>query len=141
MTLTVLQPPGWPRPRGYANGMVGQGRLISVAGQVGWDAQGRFAEGFVPQCAQALRNVLAVLAEADAGPQDVAQMTWYVTDMPAFRAAGAALGPVWRETMGRHYPAMAVVGVTALVEPAALVEIAASAVVAADAAAIRADPA
>jgi enamine deaminase RidA (YjgF/YER057c/UK114 family) len=130
MTLTVLQPPGWPRPRGYANGLVGEGRVISVAGQVGWDTEGRFADGFVAQCAQALRNVLAVLAEAGAGPTDIASMTWYVTDMPAFRAAGAALGPVWREIMGRHYPAMAVVGVTALVEPAAAVEIAATAVIA-----------
>ena len=130
MTLTVLQPPGWPRPRGYANGMVGEGRVVFVAGQVGWDAQGRFAEGFVPQCAQALRNVLAVLAEAGAGPAEVARMTWYVTDIAAFRAAGSDLGTVWRETMGRAFPAMAVVGVTALVEPAALVEIEATAVLA-----------
>ena len=130
MTLTVLQPPDWPRPRGYVNGMVGEGRLVCVAGQIGWDAQGRFAEGFVPQCAQALRNVLAVLAEAGAGPAEVARMTWYVTDIAAFRAAGPALGAVWRDTMGRDFPTMSVVGVTALVEPAALVEIEATAVLA-----------
>lgn len=129
MTLTVLQPPGWPRPRGYVNGMVGEGRMVFVAGQVGWDETGRFAEGFVGQCAQALRNVRAVLAEAGAGPADVARMTWYVTDITAFRASGAALGAVWREMMGRDYPAMSVVGVATLVEPEALVEIEATAVV------------
>lgn len=126
--LTVLQPPGWPRPRGYANGMAGEGRTVFVAGQIGWDTDGRFAEGMAAQCGQALRNVLAVLAEAGAGPADIARMTWYVTDMPAFRSAGAALGTVWREVMGRHFPAMAVVGVTALVEEAALIEIEATAV-------------
>lgn len=129
MTLTVLQPPGWKRPRGYVNGMAGEGRAVFVAGQIGWDAGERFAEGFVPQVAQALRNVVAVLDEAGATPADIARMTWYVTDMAAFRAAAAALGTVWREVMGRHYPAMAVVGVTALVEPGALVEIEATAVV------------
>lgn len=129
MTLRVLQPPFWPRPSGYANGMIGEGRTVFVAGQIGWDATGRFAEGFVPQCVQALRNVLAVLAEAGAGPEHVARMTWYVTDIEAFRAAGKPLGEAWRTTMGRHYPAMAVVGVTALVERDALVEIEATAVV------------
>jgi len=129
MTLTVLQPSGWPRPRGYVNGMVGAGRTVFVAGQIGWDEQGRFAAGFVPQVAQALRNVAAVLAEAGALPSDVARMVWYVTDIAAFRAAGAPLGVAWREVMGRHYPAMAVVGVTALVETEALVEIEATAVI------------
>ena len=129
MTLTVLQPPGWKRPRGYVNGMAGEGRAVFVAGQIGWDAGERFAEGFVPQVAQALRNVVAVLDEAGATPADIARMTWYVTDIAAFRTAAAALGTVWREVMGRHYPAMAVVGVTALVEPGALVEIEATAVV------------
>ena len=126
--MKVLQPPGWPRPKGYANGMLGEGRIVTVAGQVGWDEQGQFAEGFVPQLRQSLMNVLAVLREADAGPETVASMTWYLTDMAAFRAAGAALGPVWRETMGRHFPAMAVVGVTELVEPHAMVEIEALAI-------------
>lgn len=121
--MRILQPPGWKRPKGYANGMLGEGRVVAVAGQIGWDAQGTFAEGLVLQVRQALLNVLAVLAEAEAGPETIARMTWYVTDMVAYRGAGAALGPVWRETMGRHYPAMAVVGVTALVEPLACVEI------------------
>lgn len=129
MTLRVLQPPGWPRPPGYAHGMVGEGRLVFVAGQIGWDAAGQFADGLVAQSAQALRNVLAVLAEAGAGPEHVARMTWYVTDITAFRTAGTELGAAWRATMGRHYPAMAVLGVAALVEPAALVEIEATAVV------------
>jgi enamine deaminase RidA (YjgF/YER057c/UK114 family) len=126
--LIVLQPKSWPRPKGYANGMLGEGRIVAVAGQIGWDAQGRFADGLVAQTGQALRNVLDVLAEAGAGPETIAGMTWYVTDMVAYRAAGSALTPVWRETMGRHYPAMAVVGVTALVEPAACVEIEALAI-------------
>jgi enamine deaminase RidA (YjgF/YER057c/UK114 family) len=127
--LTILQPPGWPRPKGYANGTMGSGRTVFVAGQIGWDAQGRFADGLVAQIGQALRNVLAVLAQAGAGPQHIARMTWYVTDIPAYRATLADLGPVWRDAMGRNFPAMAVVGVTELVEPAALVEIEATALV------------
>ena len=128
MSLTILQPPGWPRPKGYANGMAGSGRVIATGGMIGWDAQGVFAEGLVAQVRQTLVNVLAVLAEAGAGPADVARMTWYVTDIAAYRDAGPALGPVWRDVMGRHYPAMAVVGVVALVEREALVEIEAVAV-------------
>ena len=128
-TLTVLRPPGWPRPKGYANGMLAEGRAVFVSGQVGWDSEQIFADGMVAQIAQALRNILAVLAEAGAGPQHIARLTWYVTDIPAYRACVRDLGPVWREIMGRHYPAMAVVGVTELVEPAALVEIEATAVV------------
>lgn len=128
MSLTILQPPGWPRPKGYANGMAGSGRVIATGGMIGWDAQGVFAEGLMAQVRQTLVNVLAVLAEAGAGPADVARMTWYVTDIAAYREAGAGLGPVWREVMGRHYPAMAVVGVVALVEREALVEIEALAI-------------
>jgi len=127
--LTVLQPPGWPRPKGYANGMAGSGRTVFVAGQIGWDEQGRFADGLAGQIEQALRNVLAVLAEAGAGPPHIARMTWYVTDIPAYRACAPALGPVWRALLGKHFPAMAVVGVTELVEARALVEIEATAVV------------
>ena len=130
MSLTILQPPGWPRPKGYANGMAGSGRVLATGGMIGWDAQGVFAEGLVAQVRQTLVNVLAVLAEAGAGPADVARMTWYVTDIAAYRDAGPALGPVWRDVMGRHYPAMAVVGVVALVEREALVEIEALAILA-----------
>jgi enamine deaminase RidA (YjgF/YER057c/UK114 family) len=126
--VRILQPPGWKRPRGYSNGMLGEGRIVAVAGMIGWDEQGRFADGLVPQVRQALLNVVAVLREAGGGPETVARMTWYVTDMSAYRGAGPALGPVWRETMGRHYPAMAVVGVTALVEALACVEIEALAI-------------
>jgi enamine deaminase RidA (YjgF/YER057c/UK114 family) len=109
--------------------MAGNGRIVALAGQIGWDESGRMADGLVPQIAQALRNILAVLAEAGGGPQHIARLTWFVTDMVAYRAAGATLGPVWREIMGRHYPAMAVIGVSCLVEPAACVEIEALAIV------------
>ncbi len=126
--LTVLQPKGWPRPKGYANGMAGSGRFVLIAGQIGWDAEGAFADGLVAQTRQALRNVLAVLAEAGGGPAHIARLTWYVTDMPAYRAQGAALAPVWRELMGAHFPAMALVGVASLVEERALVEIEATAI-------------
>ncbi len=127
--LKTLQPAGWPRPKGYANGMMGHGTIISVSGQIGWDTAGHLADGFIAQTAQALRNVLAVLAEAGAGPQHVARMVWFVTDIDAYRASARALGPDWKAIMGRHFPAMAVVGVTALVEPGALVEIEATAII------------
>ena len=103
--------------------MMGEGRVIALGGMIGWDAEGRFADGLVPQIEQALRNVIAVPTEGGAGPEHVMRMTWYVTDIVAYRAAGPAMSPVWRALMGRHYPAMAVVGVTALVEPLACVEI------------------
>jgi enamine deaminase RidA (YjgF/YER057c/UK114 family) len=129
MTLLVLQPQNWTRPKGYANGMAGTGRFVLIAGQIGWDTKGIFADGFAAQVGQALRNILAVLAEAGGGPEHIARLTWFVTDIGAYRASAAALGTVWREVMGRHFPAMSVVGVTALVEPAALVEIEATAIV------------
>ncbi len=127
--LSVLQPPDWPRPKGYANAMMGTGTFILTGGQIGWDAQGRFAHGLVAQTAQTLRNILAVLAEGKAGPEHIARMVWYVTDMAAYRACGKDLGPIWRELMGRNFPAMAVIGVTALVETQALIEIEAVAIV------------
>ena len=124
----ILQPPGWPRPRGYSNGMMARGTVIVTGGMIGWDAQGRMAQGFVAQVEQALRNVVAVLAEARVAPAQILRMNWYVTDMDAYRAAQAELGPVWRDTMGKVFPAMAVLGVQSLVEPDALVEIEATAV-------------
>jgi len=127
--LTILNPPNWPRPKGYANGMAAEGRLVVTAGHIGWDAEQRFADGLIPQIAQALRNVLAVLAEAGAGPEHILRLTCYVTDIPAYRAGAKELGQVWRELMGKNFPAMAVVGVTELVEPLAMVEIEATAVV------------
>ncbi len=126
--LTVLQPPNWPRPKGYANAMMGAGTFICVGGQIGWDESGVFADGLVAQTEQALRNILAILAEAKAGPEHIARLTWYVTDIAAYREGAKALGPVWRALMGRNYPAMAVIGVSALVEPLACVEIEAIAI-------------
>jgi enamine deaminase RidA (YjgF/YER057c/UK114 family) len=128
--METLQPPGWPRPRGYANGIAAEGRLVFVAGQIGWDETGAFpAADLAGQVRQALRNVVAVLAEAGAGPEHIARMTWYVTDRDAYVADPAALGEAYREVIGRHFPAMSVVQVAALVEPQAKVEIEATAVV------------
>ncbi len=129
MSLVTLQPPGWPQPKGYANGMAGRGQTVLVGGQVGWDAEGRFAEGFVGQVEQALRNILAVLAEAGGGPEHIGRMTWYVTNMAEYRDSLRALGPVYRAVMGRHFPAMTLVQVVALVEPEARVEIEATALI------------
>lgn len=128
MSLTPLNPKGWPPPRGYANGLAGEGRLVILGGQIGWDAQGRFAEGFVPQVRQALSNIAAVLAEAGGRPEHVARLTWYVTDIAEYRASLAELGPAYRAVMGRHFPAMTLVQVVALVEPEARVEIEATAI-------------
>ena len=130
MTSRVLCPPGWPRPRGYVNGIAAEGRIVVTAGMIGWDEHERLvAADLVGQARQALRNVLAVLAEAGAGPEHVVRLTWYVTDIAAYRARAEALGAAYREVMGRRFPVMALVGVTALVEPDALVEIEATAVV------------
>jgi enamine deaminase RidA (YjgF/YER057c/UK114 family) len=126
--LTVVQPPGWPVPRGYSNGIAGSGRVVMVGGQIGWDEQGRFPEGFVAQVAQALRNVLAVVRAAGGRPEHVARLTWYVVDIEEYRGALPALGAVYRDTFGRWYPAMTLVQVTALVEREARVEIEATAI-------------
>ena len=128
MSLTPLNPKGWPAPRGYANGIAGEGRLVILGGQIGWDAQGRFADGFVPQVRQALANIAAVLAEAGGRPEHIARLTWYVTDIAEYRASLAELGPAYRAVMGRHFPAMTLVQVVALVEPEARVEIEATAI-------------
>ncbi len=127
--LRALQPPGWPTPRGYANGVAGRGTVVVTGGQIGWHPDGTFAEGFVAQVALALRNILAVLAEAGAGPEHIARLTWYVTDMAEYRASLRDLGAAYREVMGRNFPAMALVGVMALAEPAARVEIEATAII------------
>ena len=128
--MKTLLPPGWPRPKGYSNGISAKGRVIVTAGVVGWDEAECFASSDLPgQFAQALRNVLAILAEDGAGPQHIVRMTCYVTDIEAYRSSLSAIGDAWQEIIGRHYPAMALVGVTALVEPKALVEIEATAVV------------
>ena len=129
MSHTVLQPPGWPRPLGYANGIAAAGRTVWTAGLVGWDAQGRFPEGLTAQCAQTFANILAVLAEADARPEHLVRLTWYIVDRAAYLAQAPAIGAAYRAAFGKHYPAMAVVQVSALMEAAALVEIEATAVV------------
>ncbi|MFM9828059.1 MAG: RidA family protein [Sphingomonas sp.] len=129
MSGRPLLPPGWPQPRGYANGMAAEGRLVVTAGVVGWDAHGQFADGMTGQCAQIFANIAAILAEGGAMPADVIRLTWYVTDRAAYLAEGKAIGAAYRAVFGAHYPAMAVVEVLALVEAAALVEIEAMAVV------------
>ena len=126
----VLQPPGWPAPRGYVNGVAAAGRLIFTGGLIGWDTNGKFPTGFVGQVRQALENALAVLKAGGAGPEHIVRMTWYVTDMDVYRASARELGVAYREIMGRAYPPMALVQVTRLVEPAAQVEIETTAVVA-----------
>lgn len=128
MSLSALHPKGWPAPKGYSNGLVGEGRLVILGGQIGWDAQGRFADGFVPQVRQALENILAVLAEAGGRAEHIARLTWFVTDMAEYRDSLAELGPAYRSVMGRHFPAMTLVQVVALVEREAKVEIEATAI-------------
>ncbi len=118
----------WPPPRGYANGRIGEGRVLHVAGQIGWDEQGRFVgSDLVTQFGKALDNVLAVVRAAGGTAEDIAAMTVFVTDIEAYRNAGKELGVVWRARLGRHYPAMALVAVTHLVERQAKVEIQATA--------------
>ena len=130
MSREVLQPPGWARPRGYANGVAATGRLVFVAGQIGWDAEQRFAsDGFAAQVRQALANVVAVLACAGAKPEHLVRMTWYVTSRDEYNAALAEVGAAWRELIGRNFPAMSVVVVAGLLEPRAKIEIEATAVV------------
>jgi enamine deaminase RidA (YjgF/YER057c/UK114 family) len=130
MSREILQPPGWARPRGYANGVAATGRLVFVAGQIGWDAEQRFAsDGFAAQVRQALANVVAVLACAGAKPEHLVRMTWYVTSRDEYNAALAEVGAAWRELIGRNFPAMSVVVVAGLLEPRAKIEIEATAVV------------
>ena len=125
-----LQPPGWAEPKGYANGVAAEGRLVFVAGQIGWDESATFtAHDLVGQARQALKNLLAVLAEAGAGPEHVVRMTWYVTDREEYLANLEGMGGAYRDLMGKHFPAMTMVEVSALVESEARVEIEATAVV------------
>ena len=124
----ILQPEGWPEPRGYVNGVAAKGRMVFTGGMVGWDTDGVFAEGIGSQVEQTLRNTLAVLGEAGAGPEHIVRMTWYVTDVAAYLQARKEIGAAWLAVIGRHYPPMAVVGVVRLVEPDAMVEIETTAV-------------
>lgn len=125
----VLQPPDWPRPKGYANGIKARGDFVFVGGMVGWDAQEKFPPGFVAQARQALANIVVVLKEGGADPRHIVRMTWYVRDMDEYLNCRHELGPVYRETIGRHFPTMALVAVSRLVEPEARLEIEATAVV------------
>ncbi|MBA2466266.1 MAG: RidA family protein [Sphingomonas sp.] len=128
--MKALQPPDWPRPRGYANGIAATGRLIVTAGVVGWDEREQFVtDTLAGQFAQVLKNIVAILAQDGAGPEHIVRMTCYVTDIHAYRASLADIGAAWKAIIGAHYPAMALVAVTSLVEPRALVEIEATAVV------------
>ena len=125
----VLQPGGWPAPRGYSNGIAARGEQIFIAGQIGWDESGAIVSNdFVEQCAQALRNIVAILAEAGARPEHLVRLTWYVTDKAEYERARAALGAAYRSIIGDVYPAMTLVQVAALLEPGAKVEIEATAV-------------
>ncbi|MDI1326106.1 MAG: RidA family protein [Brevundimonas sp.] len=126
----VLLPEGWPRPKGYSNGVEATGRMIFVAGQIGWTPEGVFDEtGFGGQFRQTIENTLAVLREAGAGPEHIVRMTWYVVDKTEYLSALREIGAVWRERIGPHYPAMAVVEVKGLIEDAARVEIETTAVI------------
>ena len=124
----VLQPAGWPQPRGYANGLAAEGRVVVTGGIVGWDEAGRFPEDFVGQAAQCFRNIAAILAEAGAGPEHLVRLTWYVTDVEEYLADAKALGAAYRAVFGRSFPTMATVQVVRLVERAAKIEIEATAI-------------
>jgi len=127
--MEILQPPGWPRPRGYANGIAAKGRIVFIAGQIGWDEQCRIqTDDLAGQVRQALANVLSVLAQAGGRPEHIARMTWYVLDKRTYLDASRSIGQIYRELMGHHYPVMTAVQVGALIEDRALVEIEATAV-------------
>jgi enamine deaminase RidA (YjgF/YER057c/UK114 family) len=129
MTHQVILPPGWPRPKGYANGVVASGRMLFIAGMIGWDAEGRFpSDDFADQARQALRNVADVLREAGGVPENIVRMTWYVTDKREYLAASKEIGRAYREIIGAYGTAMTAVEVTALMEDRAKVEIEATAV-------------
>lgn len=125
----VLQPSGWPLPKGYANGMAADGRIVVTGGVIGWDSEERLAVSFVGQVRQALRNIAAILAEGGARPEHLVRLTWYVVDMDEYLSNLKELGQIYREIFGSHYPAMALVQVVRLVEKVARVEIEATAVV------------
>jgi enamine deaminase RidA (YjgF/YER057c/UK114 family) len=128
--MQILNPPSWRRPRGYANGIAARGRLVVTGGLIGWDEDEKFpSEDFIEQVRLALQNVLMVLREADAGPEHIVRMTWYITDKKEYLSRLSEIGQVYREVMGRHYPAMAMVQVAALIEDKAKVEVEATAVV------------
>ena len=128
--MRTLQPADWLRPRGYSNGIEAEGRLVFVAGQIGWNKECKFERRDFPgQFEQALHNIVDVLAEAGAGPEHVTRLTWFITDKKTYLSQAKEVGEIYRRVMGRNFPAMSVVQVSALIEDDALVEIEATAVV------------
>ena len=128
--MRAINPPGWARPKGYSNAVVGRGTIVMIAGQIGWNARQQFeSDDFVAQLRQALANTVEVLTAAGAKPEHVARMTWYVTDKQRYLARIAEVGAAWRDIMGRTYPAMTLLEVSALVEDRALIEIESTAIV------------
>jgi enamine deaminase RidA (YjgF/YER057c/UK114 family) len=126
----ILQPEGWAKPVGYANGVMARGRLVFTGGQIGWNARGEFeSDDLVDQIGRTLMNIAAILEAAGAAPEHITSMTWYLTDLAEYRAGLKRMGPVYRKVMGRHFPPMAVVEVAGLVEARARVEIQATAVI------------
>jgi len=128
--MQILQPPGWARPKGFSNGISCRGRLVFIGGQIGWSGQGEWLDrSFAGQFRQALKNILDILAQAGGKPEHLVRLTWYVLDTKEYLASLKGLGAAYRELMGRHYPTMAVVQVSGLVEDAARLEIEATAVI------------
>lgn len=127
--MKFVNPESWPRPRGYSNGVLAEGRFLAIAGQIGWDENGEFvSDDFLAQTEQALRNIVAIVTAAGGAPEHIVRMTWYVTDKREYLAASSGLGKIYRELFGAHYPAMTLVVVAALLEERARVEIEATAV-------------
>jgi enamine deaminase RidA (YjgF/YER057c/UK114 family) len=130
MTMQILQPPGWAKPKGFSNGIAASGKLVFIAGQVGWTGEGKWeARDFAGQFRQALKNIIEILKEGNAKPEHIVRLTWYVLDKKEYLASLREVGLAYRELMGRHYPTMAVVQVTGLVEDEARLEIEATAVI------------
>lgn len=127
--MKIIQLPGWPKPKGYSNGIVAKGRLVFVAGQVGWNAQEKFeTSDFAGQARQALKNIVAILAEAGAGPEHICRMDWFLGDVKEYNASLNELGAAYREVIGKHYPVMTAVQVGGFVETGAKLEIEVTAV-------------
>jgi enamine deaminase RidA (YjgF/YER057c/UK114 family) len=128
--MKILQPPHWGRPSGFSNGIASKGQIVFVSGMVGWDAQCKFVSSeLVAQTRQALKNIVEVLAEANAKPEHITRMTWYLIDKKEYLAASKEIGEAYREVIGRHYPAMTAVQVASLIEDRARVEIEVTAVI------------
>ena len=129
--MQFLQPPDWPRAKGYSNGIAAKGTMVFVAGEIGWDpvTEKVVSDDFVVQFRQALENTLAILKEAGAGPEHICRMTWFITDKAAYLDKAREVGQAYRDVIGRHYPVMAVIEVKGLMEPGAMVEIETTAVV------------